>query len=122
MGERHFQQMYEDALAVDCKAWRLLMDMLMPTSRVDITCDIWRKKPFDVALNDARNMAYLADGYFDDMKELLLDGAIEVFVADTAGNKQLIRDPDVLDFDEPAVSVEQFFHNMMVPLPGGHNA
>jgi len=119
MGQEHFKQMYEDALAVDCRAMLLLMDMLQTPQyeRVLYGSGFWESLPVDVIMAKARALVPVGDAFLLSMKTLLVEGTASVMVMDQHGNLFRVRDPDVIDFDDPVLPPEAFYHFMMTLDP-----
>jgi hypothetical protein len=111
MGARHFTQMYEDAAAADQRA--LLTAMMMQestrTERTSKLGNFWKKTPSDKLMDIARKLSGLDDGLTETLKRMLHDGKIHIFMMDHAGKPHTIRDPDVIDFDDPSIADEKFY-------------
>lgn len=116
MGQALFKQMYDDALAVDCRAIMVFLDLLTPSSadRRSFGRGFWESMSPDVIMDKARGLVPLGDEFLTNMKKMLVNGKTSVLMIDTrTGRPVRVRDPDVIDFDEPAVTPTGFFHMMM---------
>ncbi len=116
MGQVLFQQMYDDALAVDCRAMLTFLDLVTPSQadRQSFGRGFWESMPVDVIMDKARGLVLIGDEFLSSMKKLLVEGATSVLALNPhTGQVVRIRDPDVIDFDEPAVTPAGFFHLMM---------
>jgi hypothetical protein len=134
MGLEHFKQMYEDALALDCKAaidaLRLTYDV--GDQRVQV-CEpgIWQSKSFDEAMRAARKLVRLyEETYLAELQEMAAAGLVQVraavlpTVAATATpayaalvavassmhpTMVTVNNPEYLGSDEQAATDDQFF-------------
>lgn len=111
MGARHFKQMYEDALEIDRRALFNAMKMRAPlrVERESPLGPVWKDVPQDKLMDLARKLLELDNGFTKHLKLMLLDGDIIVFMSDRHGKIHKIRDPDVIDFDDPVMSEEEFY-------------
>ena len=110
MGARHFKQMYEDAFTADRRAivYVMLMRMTTAAEAHSQLGNLWLGVPKDKLMALARNIQQLDDQFTDRLKLMLLDGEIHIFIPDRYGKVHKIRDPDVIDFDDPILSEERF--------------
>lgn len=116
MGQALFKQMYDDALAVDRRAMMVFLDLVtpLPADQRSFGCGFWESMPSDVIMDKARGLVPLGDEFLTNMKKMLVNGKASVLMVDArTGQPVRIRDPDVIDFDEPAVTSIGFFHMMM---------
>jgi len=114
MGDKHFDQMYADALEYDCRAMVLMLHLVdakpRETGRRD---DYWHHYTADHIMEHARNLLLLEDDFNDDMKVLLLDRAVTVHGHTQDGKFVKINDPHVMDYDDPRMGPDDFFAAMM---------
>jgi hypothetical protein len=138
MGYMHFTQMYEDALDLDCwalaEALQLYAGSRLAASRPGaLAYDPWSGCSFDDIMRDARKLVVLyQDNYVMELKELVARGAIQprmpAFIAySTDGAQplaaaiagtiaqpmQVVQDPDVIDCDDPQLTVVEFYRLLL---------
>jgi len=115
MGKEHFKQMYKDALAVDCQAMLLFMDLVSHDYRDQqlFGHGFWELMPVDVIMDKARELTRLWADYVTDMKRMLVNGTTSVLMTGPSGKPVRVRDPRVIDFDETVGTPEAFFYMLM---------
>lgn len=122
MGARHFKQMYNDALDVDRCAIHtaLMMTMLRPASTPkslkEQLGEDWQGVPKDQIMDLARTLQPLDTEFSERMKTMLLNGTLVAYMHDHHGRLHKVRDPDVIDFDDPIPSEEDFYKLVEVYL------
>lgn len=115
MGTKHFDQMYADAMARDCRA-ALLFLSLVATSQMDKRYwgySFWESTSVDGIMDIARRLLPLGDKFLTDVKRLLLEGRVDIYGLDRHGKLRRITDPDVVDFDEVSACPSAFIDMMM---------
>ena len=117
MGAAHFKQMYADAVDIDRRALPVFAKLVRPgcLDKRLFGGGFWDSMPADVIMDKARSLVQLGDAYLLHMKQLLVDGKTAVFVP-TADGPVRVRDPRVIDFDEPTIPAALFFDGMMAEI------
>jgi hypothetical protein len=115
MGTRHFKQMLEDAYEQDRKAMAAVNGFysVSPLERRLYGRGFWEDKMPDAMMVVGRGLVPLGEAFLDAMKQLLVEGKVDIKVRDQNGKIRRTRNPDVIDFDEPFLTNPQFIHLMM---------
>ena len=111
MGARHFKQMFEDAFEADRLAIVKAM-MLQTPLKQEHDSELgpwWQDTPPDRLMDLGRKLVQMDAEFSEGLKLKLLRGDIRIFMMDREGKPHNIRDPDVIDFDDPIPSDELFF-------------
>jgi hypothetical protein len=110
MGALHFKQMFDDAFDVDRRALHRALTMRMSTQS-EHTYSLgnpWEKLTCDRVMDLARKLLALDAGFTERLKLMLLEGELTVFIP--LGDKvHRVRDPSVIDFDDPALPAAAFY-------------
>lgn len=110
MGRIHFEQMREDALRRDCRAFTRMQRMVLPHSKWDTvrygTQPFWRQTGVGKLMRLARGIDQLEDALLADLTELVLSKRVTVRLPCMDGKMHAIRDEDVFTFDDHFVSAE----------------
>lgn len=115
MGKAHFRRLYEEAVAVDCAAVPLAIQMRHQTSRLEEATGgcFWADMPVDLVVQLARGLVDLRDEFSDRLKKMLLEGKIAVYAIDPInGGRRRIQNPAVIDFDDMVLSETGLQHLM----------
>lgn len=121
MGQKHFEQMWLDAVDVDRRAMALAVRFMLGNEleRKIFGHSFWTTVPADVIMENCRAANRNEDQYHDDLKQLLVARKTEVIarrISDGAVVK--IHDPNIIDYDVETMSEEKFFEAMMaMPIP-----
>ena len=118
MGARHFRQMFEDALDIDCRALMLAMMMRTPT-KAEFESKLgapWADTPNDKLMDIARKLLPLDTEFSEQLKRRLLSGDICVLMTGPDLRPHKIRDPDVITFDDLILTDEAFYELLEVYL------
>jgi hypothetical protein len=108
MGYRHYEQMLEDALEVDCKAFITAVDIVKSAKSGVLHDD----EPFDIVMERARKIDILYADFLSVMREKLANREVEARLPTPSGEIINIDDSDVFDFDEFRMPVEVFYEMM----------
>tara|TARA_X000001388_G_C2193651_1_gene108538 strand:+ start:269 stop:628 length:360 start_codon:yes stop_codon:yes gene_type:complete len=108
MGYRHYEQMLEDALEVDCKAFITAMD-IVKSKKSDV---LHEDEPFDIVMERARKIDIMHSDFLSVMREKLANREVEVRMPTPSGKIVKVDDADVFDFDELRMPVEVFYEMM----------
>jgi hypothetical protein len=100
MSLEHYEQILEDALAVDRRALLLAVQL-----RRD---PFWNQHPFDVTMDKARKLLTVGRIFLEDLQQLLVIGGVFAHYVDETGRVHRIRDPQYFDFDEPLISPPEY--------------
>ena len=112
MGQLHFEQMQKVAIEVDCVSLPIAHAMGTPNSKVDAKLfgvGFWAHRSLEERVVLARKIGLLRDWFSHELKGMLLEGSVEVMcVNPRTGKPMKIKDPNVIDFDDPVLRPEDF--------------
>ena len=138
MGIEHFKRMYEDAVALDCKAFPLALELTMRTQTaivVENEPGIWESQSFDEAMRAARKLVLIFEDHFlAELRELAAEGLVQMrapvlpTVAATASSEEaarlamasmihpphiVVNDTNYIGSDAVGLDTQVFHHYMM---------
>jgi hypothetical protein len=108
MGYRHYEQMLEDAVGVDCSAFVTAAAIV----KSDKSRVLYDGTTFDVVMERARKIDILYADFLSVMREKLANREVEARLPTPSGEIINIDDSDVFDFDEFRMPVEVFYEMM----------
>jgi len=112
MGAEHFEQMLHDATKVDQEALPMAMMMRGSTCEAEAALfggGYWDHLPPDRRVEIARNAVELRNWFSERLQGMLVEGDVTVWGRNPHTGKMVhIRDPSVIDFDDPVLPFSLF--------------
>jgi len=113
MASAFFEQLYEDAAEADHAALSIAVMLWGRMPAADhkfFASSYWEDMPLDEMVDCARDLVDLQDWFSERLKLMLLEGEIDIRFQDPrTGEVRKVRDPDVIDFDDPLLEENSFW-------------